>query len=76
MNAICVNRNGNPKLSRRGIVKDILVVSSLKRQKTIKKLLCLTGKESQSQISPLKEGVRGKKVACKYFFNTEINYFM
>jgi len=33
INAICANRNGNPKLSRRGIVKDILVVSSLKNNK-------------------------------------------
>jgi len=49
INAICANRNGNPKLSRRGIVKDILVVSSLKNN--IKKKLTdfsLTVKEMQS----------------------------
>ena len=33
INAICAKRNGNPKLSRRGIVNDILVVSALREKK-------------------------------------------
>ena len=67
INAICANRNGNPKLSRRGIVKDILVVSSLENNQKIFLLVCLTVIEMQSQILPFKGGARGKNVAERFF---------